>query len=29
MTTDDPNKWRYSLDSVEVHAPLLGAVYRR
>ncbi|MDI8978112.1 intracellular growth attenuator family protein, partial [Salmonella enterica subsp. enterica serovar Lubbock] len=21
ITTDDPNKWRYYLDSVEVHLP--------
>jgi hypothetical protein len=24
ITTDDPNKWRYYLDSVEVHLPLSG-----
>ncbi|WP_430614632.1 IgaA/UmoB family intracellular growth attenuator [Acinetobacter baumannii] len=24
ITTDDPNKWRYFLDSVEVHLPRSG-----
>lgn len=24
ISTDDPNKWRYYLDSVEVHLPLSG-----
>jgi hypothetical protein len=25
ITTDDPNKWRYYLDSVEVHFPRPGS----
>jgi hypothetical protein len=25
ITTDDPNKWRYFLDSVEVHLPPSGS----
>lgn len=30
ISTDDPNKWRYYLDSVEVHLPpFLGAVHQR